>query len=138
MGDFEIPQSAGRPILVQDHLNDARKIYLLKRSFSLGELRFAQKCRQQAEQGESAAAARIKALTMLQRDKEEMDLAGTLCTYLLDAETSVTKTASLLYLHKNTVKYRIQRISDLLGFRPGKLPETTELYEAVGIYRLLH
>lgn len=125
-------------LVVQDHLNDARKIYLLKRSFSLGELRFAQKCRQQAEQGESVAAARIKALTMLQRDKEEMDLAGTLCTYLLDAEASVTKTASLLYLHKNTVKYRIQRLSNLLGFRPGKLPETTELYEAVGIYRLLH
>ena len=37
---------------------------------------------------------------MLQRDKEEMDLAGTLCTYLLDAEASVTKTASLLYLLK--------------------------------------
>ena len=67
-----------------------------------------------------------------------MDLAGTLCTYLLDAEASVTKTASLLYLHKNTVKYRIQRLSNLLGFRPGKLPETAELYEAVGIYRLLY
>ena len=76
-------------------------------------------------------------LSVLQTDKEEFDLAGTLCAYLLDGDLSVTRTAELLYLHKNTVKYRLQRISDLLGFRPGKMPETIALYHSAAIYRLL-
>ena len=62
----------------------------------------------------------------------------TLSVYLLDGETSVTRTAELLYLHKNTVKYRIQRISDLLGYRPDKMPEAVRLYQAVAVERLLN
>ena len=50
----------------------------------------------------------------------------------------MTRTAELLYLHKNTVKYRIQRISDLLGYRPDRMPETVKLYQAVAVERLLH
>ena len=44
----------------------------------------------------------------------------------------------MLFLHTNTVKYRLQRISDLLGCRLGKMPETIELYRSAAIYRLLH
>ena len=36
------------------------------------------------------------------------------------------------------IKYRLQRISDLLGYRLGKMPETIELYRSAAIYRLLH
>lgn len=48
------------------------------------------------------------------------------------------RTAELLFLHKNTIKYRLQRISDLLGYRIGKMPETIDLYRGAAIYRLLH
>ena len=50
----------------------------------------------------------------------------------------VTHTAQALFLHINTIKYRLQRISDLLGYRIGKMPETIELYRSAAIYRLLH
>ena len=56
----------------------------------------------------------------------------------MDCDSSVTRTAEALYLHKNTIKYRLQRISDLLGFRLGKMPETIDLYRSAAIYRLLH
>ena len=46
--------------------------------------------------------------------------------------------AEMLFLHKNTIKYRLQRIADLLGYRLGKMPETIELYRSAAVYRLLH
>ena len=75
---------------------------------------------------------------MLQSDQEYQDLLHTACVYLLDCDSSVTRTAELLFLHKNTIKYRLQRISDLLGYRIGKMPETIDLYRGAAIYRLLH
>lgn len=67
-----------------------------------------------------------------------MNLQKTLAVFLLDGASSVTKTAQLLYLHKNTVKYRIKRIADLLGYHPGKMPEAAALYQAVAVQRLLN
>ena len=124
-------------LLTQETLPDARRIFPRKRLFLLGELELAAECRKCIAQGESAAEEQTLPLSVLQTDKEELDLAGTLCTFLLDGELSVTRTAELLYLHKNTVKYRLQRISDLLGFRPGKMPESMQLYRSAAIYRLL-
>ena len=39
------------------------------------------------------------------------DLLATLSVYLLDAQANVSRTAELLYLHKNTVKYRLHKIN---------------------------
>ncbi len=77
-------------------------------------------------------------LTALQSDREYQELLHTACVYLLDCDSSVTRTAQPLFLHTNTIKYRLQRISDLLGYRLGKMPETIELYRSAAIYRLLH
>lgn len=66
-----------------------------------------------------------------------MDLAETLGVHLLDGEMSVTRTAELLHIHKNTVKYRIHRISSLLGYRMDKAPELFALYKACAVRRLL-
>ena len=57
--------------------------------------------------------------------------------YLLDYDSSVTQTAEALHLHKNTVKYRIKIISDLLGYHPDRMPERMKLYQAAGVLRLL-
>ena len=73
-----------------------------------------------------------------QNDREYPELLNTVCTFLLDCDSSVTRTAEMLYLHKNTIKYRLQRISDLLGFRLGKMPETIGIYRGAAIYRLLN
>ncbi len=125
-------------LLTLDNLADAKRIFPRKKLFLLGELELAASCRKQISEGEAAALQRILPLTALQSSQEYSDLLYTVCVYLLDSDSSVTRTAEMLYLHKNTIKYRLQRISDLLGYRLGKMPETIDLYRGAAIYRLLH
>lgn len=72
----------------------------------------------------------LLALRALQKDRENQVLLETLKVYLLDGDGSITRTAELLYLHKNTVKYRIRRICDLLGYHPDRQPKAAALYRA--------
>ena len=125
-------------LLTLDNLEDAKRIFPHKNVFLQGELELAASCRKRISEGEAAATKRILPLAVLQSDQEYQDLLHTACVYLLDCDSSVTRTAELLFLHKNTIKYRLQRISDLLGYRIGKMPETIDLYRGAAIYRLLH
>ena len=125
-------------LLNLDDLADAKRIFPHKQIFLLGELELAADCRSRIAEGEAAVIQRTLPLSVLQSDQEYQDLLHTVCVYLLDCDSSVTRTAQLLHLHKNTVKYRLQRIADLLGYRPGKMPETIGLYRGAAIYRLLH
>jgi len=121
----------------KDNLQYAKKIYPLKHRFYMGDIFFARECRELIEQGEAAVSRLCTYLSPLQRAGDEMDLMETVCVYLLDGDASVTKTASLLYLHKNTIKYRIQRICDLLGCHPDQMPQSMQFYRAAAIRRLL-
>jgi hypothetical protein len=121
-------------LLVQENLEDAKRIYPKRSIFYLGELEFAAECRQQISAGEATALQ----LANLQIDREYPELIETVCAYLLDCGSSVTQTAQQLFLHKNTIKYRLQRVSDLLGYRPDKMPECMNLYRSAAIYRLLN
>lgn len=121
----------------KEHLADARRIYPARRIYSLGDLEFARSCRAVIQGGEAAIDGCLESIAPVQRDNEELDLVSTLSVFLLDGESSVTLTSELLYLHKNTVKYRIRRISNLLGYRPDKMPEMLELYRACAVRRLM-
>ena len=121
----------------RESLADAMRIYPIRRTYTSGDIRFAKDCRLVIQGGEAAIDTCLRAISPVQTDSEELDLAATLSTYLLDGAMSVTFTSELLFIHKNTVKYRIQRISNLLGYRPDKMPELLELYRACAVRRLL-
>ena len=121
----------------KEMLSQVRKIYPNRKNFSYGQLEFAQSCHRTILDGEAGLNRCLLPLRPLKEETEDMDLVQTLATYLLDGDSSVTKTAQLLYLHKNTVKYRIKRISDILGFRPDRMPEVVELYKAAAVQRIL-
>lgn len=125
-------------LLTLENIEDARRIFPQKKVFLQGELELAAFCRRQINEGEAIAIRRIKPLEALQSDREYQDLLYTACIYLLDCDSSVTRTAEELFLHQNTIKYRLRRIADLLGFRLGKMPETMEIYQSAAIYRLLN
>lgn len=64
------------------------------------------------------------------------DLLNTLIVFLLDAECSVSKTAEIMYIHLNTVKYRLKKIEELLGYKPTSVPEIHTTYLASILLRI--
>ena len=57
----------------------------------------------------SAAMRRTMPLAALQADREYHDLLDTACVYLLDCDSSVTRTAEMLFLHKKTKHFQNNR-----------------------------
>lgn len=50
---------------------------------------------------------------------------------------SITKTAKELYVHKNTVQYRVKRIKTLTGYDPRNIKDSAILYLAIILYTLI-
>ncbi|MGI6109331.1 MAG: helix-turn-helix domain-containing protein, partial [Eubacteriaceae bacterium] len=123
--------------LHDEFLKDAMTIYPDRQFFSLGELEFTADCRHLIEEGEQSLKYALSVLTPLESEHEGQELCKTLETYLLDADSSLKRCSELLYIHLNTVKYRIRRMTGYLGFHPGKMPDSIALYRACAIARLV-
>lgn len=63
------------------------------------------------------------------------DLLATLNAYIQN-NLSITKSAETLYIHVNTMKYRIKRIEEILGVNLRNHVTTNDLYIALAIYQL--
>ena len=123
-------------LTIRGFQEDAARIWPGRRWYTIQELEFARSCRAIVEQGEAAVQQRLAVLEPL-LSAGEGGLTGTLQVLLLDADSSVARAAELLFLHKNTVKYRLQRIAARLGYAVGKMPENFALYMACALERLL-
>ncbi|MEG2325596.1 MAG: helix-turn-helix domain-containing protein, partial [Enterococcus sp.] len=55
----------------------------------------------------------------------------------LDAGADFQTCGDQLQIHKNTVKYRIKKISETLGYNVTRFSESYECYVACMIYRLI-
>ncbi len=56
-------------------------------------------------------------ISVFNEDKSQKgkQLLETLQTFVLDAGMNVTKTASIMNIHVNTVQYRLKKVNELLG-----------------------
>lgn len=126
-------------LLYQNHLKNARTLYPASAFLSQAELSFAADCAETIARGEAMVRQVTAPLEpLLHTDSTiQEDLLATLAVYLLDAQANVSRTAELLYLHKNTVKYRLHKINSLLGYPVTKMPESNQLYTALAVRRLL-
>ena len=122
---------------IKDHTNEAKDIWPAGQAYSLEELEFAAQCCSTIDRGEDALYFAMKPVKLLESFTEDNELLKTLCVYLLDADSSVSRCAELLFVHKNTVKYRLGRIAEHLGYRVDKEPEKFYLYQAAALNRLL-
>ncbi len=120
------------------HLEDTKHIFPGRSSYTMQEVLFAEECHNIVKRGEQAVNEKTSVLSPLEQDGEEELFLQTLYTYLLDSDCSITKTSERLYVHKNTIKYRINRICERLGYPVNKNPEQFNLYQACALNRLLH
>lgn len=123
--------------ITHTYLKDARSIFSKRTYFTISEIEFAKECREIATGGKDNTTRYLSLLDRIQAQREGEDIIRTISTYLLDKNSSVTETASALFVHKNTVKFRLQKASDLLGFRVGDVPHSKNLFYALALLRLL-
>lgn len=123
-------------LLCQEFIGQARSIYPNRQILTIHEVKFARKCQEILTQGEDAAANVLKPLKFPDLEAHQ-ELYQTLETYLLDADMNIARTAELLFVHKNTIKYRVANLNKLFNCQIGKMPEAYELYQAVAVNRLL-
>ncbi len=123
-------------LMHQENLGAARRIWPGRGVLTLAELGFAADCHRLTAQGENALEAALRPLKIFADVHEADALKRTLAAYLLDAGSNVADCAELLYLHKNTVKYRLNRIRELAGYPLNKYPEVFSLYRAAALDRL--
>lgn len=121
-------------LIIKKYLAVAQKIFPDKKIFTSQELMFAKRCHDIIEQGEESINKKLAVLNLCRQP----DLRETLAVYLLDAGASISATADKMFLHKNTIKYRIQRINELLHCRVDKMPEAFSYYLASALQRILN
>jgi len=121
----------------RDYVADAKRIFPGHACFSGEEIIFSKRCREKVERGEASIAEALAPLAPLDGERDSGELKRTLAVYLLDTDCGLAETAGRLFLHKNSVKYRLKTMSDLFGYRVGSMPASMVLYEAAAVDRLL-
>ena len=121
----------------RDHLSDAKKIFPHRRWFSSGDILFAKECHTMINSGENAISKYTAMIERLSLVSDEWNAAETIGIYMLDTNFSITQTADMLHVHKNTVKYRLKIIDNYLGYNHDKMPDIIKMYYAAALHRLL-
>jgi len=119
------------------YVEESTKIFPLRPFFTISEIEFAKECCEIAAQGKEAVRRYLSLLDPLLSGKDGAEIVNTLTVFLLDKNSSITDTAAHLFVHKNTVKYRLQKAGNLLGFRVGDIPQSKNLIYALALRRIL-
>ena len=108
-------------------------------AFDLFHVRIAHECRQIIVEGPQRIKSEMMLLELLDKGdgKDNEDLLDTLATFFLDAGGSIAKTAELMFVHGNTVKYRIRKARTALGAECFEAHGRHYLYLALAIRRVL-
>lgn len=115
----------------------APRVYRQARAVSIQELRFVEELKACLDKGAEAVEEALWVLSPLREAQDKGEpLITTLASYFLDCGTDLERTAALLYLHRNTVKYRLQKAEGLLGFSFHRLPSSMAVYRALALLRL--
>lgn len=124
-------------ISTTENMKSIYEVYPKKRVFTESEVRFVKDCLVQIGLGESHIKDCMQPIQKILDEHDSDLLIETLCTYLLDAESNTLKTGELMYLHKNTVNYRLNKIRNILNVNLTQLPVMVDVYKAAGVLRLI-
>lgn len=121
--------------LLQHNIETTAIIFPHKRVLNIGEIDFVDRIKKK-KAAEDTSFAYNDICELLIDNRKDPVLIDTLATLLLDADMSITRTAEIMNFHISTIKYRTKCIEEIVGHRINKMPELSDLYEIVGLYRL--
>ena len=125
-------------MLLEETIKPALLIYPRKYILNRSEIMFTYKCMKKIESNEENENLTEMIASLVNEGEDNCNtLIETLAVFLLDASQNMSQTAKQLFVHLNTVKYRINKASAALKFQIGKMPETFDLYTELAILRLL-
>ncbi len=118
----------------------AKNIFKTKNILTYSEILFAKQCKMLIESGDENVNNALSTLNFLNSNDKAFNFnpIETLQIFLIDADSSVALTSEIMFVHKNTIKYRIAQINERLCFNVTKMPEATQLYTSCAIKRLLN
>lgn len=124
-------------ISVEEYFVTACKVYPHKRIFTLREIAFAQNCHAAVRDEAGNIKGTLGILAPLNGMKDEKDMLDTLAVYLIDADKNAAQAAPIMHVHESTIKYRLNKIEQRLGFDVSQMPGAYQLYLALAIRRLV-
>ncbi|MFZ2179163.1 MAG: helix-turn-helix domain-containing protein, partial [Blautia wexlerae] len=77
----------------------------------------------------------IKSIIEALKD-DSNNLMETLAVYLIDCDSQLSTTAATLFLHRNTVTYRLNKIKQITNTDFTLMPATYDFYLAAALWRL--
>ncbi|WP_258169049.1 CdaR family transcriptional regulator [Paenibacillus sp. AR247] len=121
--------------LVNEASKEVHRIYHHRKLYTAAEVRSMKRAIDLSKQGEEITE---ECLSVLEPILDDPDALMTLMTFLLDAKGNMDDCSKLLFVHKNTVKYRIKKICELIGYDVTINSESYDVYTACMVYRLIH
>lgn len=115
---------------------DCRRIFPLHRVMSDAHLNLAHKCRKMMLTSPNYADIVISPIYHAKGKVNPQEMVDFLSSYLLDADMDVNLLSERLYLHRNTIKYRLNVLSNVFGIPVGSSPDTFYLMLVCAIRRL--
>lgn len=113
----------------------ARKVYPHAQYFTTSHLFFLETCQSCLSQMSSSDSPSWS--LVLEPLENDESLLSILETMILDTQMDVKKSAELLYLHRNTVYYRLRKIQSLLGYDPFAVPGISNISISLALRRIL-
>ena len=117
------------------NIGSLKKIYPRKEIFNYSDILFVNRVLSIFTSVDRDSKYYTDLLAPLVKDSDT-ELLPTLLTYLLDANAEVKATSEMLFVHRNTVLYRLNKIRSLLNCNLNDLPQSYDIYVAAAIKRL--
>ena len=109
-------------------------IFKIKKYYLRHDLLFTEQCLNLIKEGESDIQYYLSILNKVK--KYDASLYKTLESYAIDYNMNVAKTSESLFLHRNSVQYRLNKIKELIGNDKFEFPAINQLMIAMAIKRI--
>lgn len=123
-------------LLYSETIPLAISIFPDRKLFSYGDILFAHQCETICREKNDSFRICRNILKPLLEDADSDALLETLSVYYLDASCEVKATVSQLFVHRNTIQYRLAKIHAITNFKTDDFLSNNLMYQAIACYRL--